>query len=81
MIGGIDWTDMSNGEHLAAGTGTMFTFTLLANAGAPLGSSELSWGDTSGSGNGPLGFDYGDPAGGDVVLSDQRQLEPATDDN
>ena len=46
----------------------MFTFTLLANANAPVGLSALSWGDASGSGNGPVGFDYGTPDGQDVVL-------------
>ena len=63
----IDWTDFS-GEVLAAGNGTLFTFTLQVNAGAPLGPSALSWGDASGSGNGPVGFCYGDADFQDVVL-------------
>lgn len=60
-VGGFDW---DGGENLAAGDGTLFTFTLLANAGAPLGPSLLSWGDA---GNG-VGFDYGDADFQDVIL-------------
>jgi len=63
-IGGIDWTDY-NGELLAAGNGTLFTFTLLANANAPLGTSALIWGFA---GNTPAGFDYGDADFNDVIL-------------
>jgi hypothetical protein len=62
-VGMIDWTDF-NGEALVAGNGTLFTFTLLANANAPLGLSALSWGDA---GNG-VGFDYGDAGFQDVIL-------------
>ena len=54
-VGAIDWTDFS-GEQLAAGDGTLFTFTLLVNANAPLGPSALSWGDA---GTGVAGFDAG----------------------
>jgi hypothetical protein len=63
-IGAIDWTDF-NGEVLAAGNGTLFSFTLLVNAGAPLGPSLLAWGDA---GNGPVGLDYGDANFQDVIL-------------
>jgi hypothetical protein len=66
-VAAIDWTDF-NGELLAAGNGTLFTFTLLVNANATLGPSDLSWGDASG-GSGVDGFDYGDETGYDVVLS------------
>ena len=61
-VGAFDNTDF-NGEGLATGSGTLFTFTLLANADAPLGPSALNWGDA---GNG-VGFDYGDADWLDVV--------------
>ena len=63
IVGAIDWTDFS-GEQLAAGDGTLFTFTLLANANAPLGPSALTWGD-AGAG---IGFDIGDADFQDVLL-------------
>lgn len=63
-VGAMDLTDFS-GEYLAAGSGTLFTFTLQANANAPLGSSALSWGDAN---TGVVGFDYGDADFQDVVL-------------
>jgi hypothetical protein len=62
-VAAIDWTDY-NGELLAAGAGTLFTFTLLANTDAPPGLSALSWGDA---GNG-VGFDYGDADFQDIIL-------------
>jgi hypothetical protein len=65
IVGAMDWTPPYG--QVAAGAGTLFTFTLLANAGAPLGPSALTWGDASGGGGG-AGFDYGDADFNDVVL-------------
>jgi hypothetical protein len=65
IVGAFDW---SGAENLAAGDGTLFTFTLLVNANAPLGPSALNWGDASGGGGGGVGFDYGDADWNDVVL-------------
>jgi hypothetical protein len=56
-----------SGGAVPAGNGTLFTFTLLANSGAPLGLSALSWGYADG-GSGVDGFDYGDADWNDVVL-------------
>ena len=54
-----------SGGTVAAGTGTLFTFTLLANATAPLGPSALSWGNGSFLGD---GFGYGDEDWVDVLV-------------
>jgi len=54
-----------SGGTVAAGTGTLFTFTLLANATAPLGPSALSWGNGSFLGD---GFGYGDEGWVDVLV-------------
>jgi hypothetical protein len=54
-----------SGGAVAAGAGTVFTFTLLANADAPLGPSALSWGNGSFLGD---GFGYGDAEWNDVLL-------------
>jgi hypothetical protein len=62
-VGAIDWTNPS-GELLASGSGTLFTFKLLANG--PLGLSSLTWGDAGGGTN---GFDYGDADFNDIVLT------------
>jgi hypothetical protein len=63
----IDW---DGGELFLAGTsGTLFTFTLQANAAAVLGPSTLSWGNGSFLGD---GFGYGDGYGIDVLVDDSR---------
>jgi hypothetical protein len=51
-------------------SGTLFTFRLQARTAAELGPSAVSWGDASGSGSGPNGFDYtpGPPGFQDVVV-------------
>jgi hypothetical protein len=54
-----------SGGSVPVGDGTLFSFTLLANAGAPLGSSALSWGNGSFLGD---GFGYGDTEWNDVLL-------------
>jgi hypothetical protein len=62
-VAGMVWSPPF-GSQIAAGSGTVFTFTLLVNANSPLGLSALSWGNA---GNG-VGFDYGDADWNDVVL-------------
>jgi hypothetical protein len=54
-----------SGGAVAVGAGTVFTFTLLANADAPLGLSLLNWGNGSFLGD---GFGYGDAEWNDVLL-------------
>jgi hypothetical protein len=62
-VSGIIW-DSPFSAQVPAGDGTLFTFTLKANANALLGPSSLTWGDA---GNG-VGFDYGDTEWNDVIL-------------
>ena len=54
-----------SGGVVPAGSGTLFTFTLLVNSGATLGFSALTWGNGSGLG---YGFGYGDANFEDVLL-------------
>lgn len=63
-VGAMIWS-LPFSETLAPGTGTLFTFTLLANATAPLGPSALSWGNGSFLGD---GFGYGDEDWVDVLV-------------
>ena len=55
-------------ETLAAGSGTLFTFTLKVKADAPLGPSALTWGMYDGNDNATAGFDYGDADFIDIIL-------------
>jgi hypothetical protein len=57
--------ERNGGELVAPGNGTLFTFTLLANANAPLGASALTWGNGSFLGD---GFGYGDENFADVLV-------------
>ena len=62
-VAGMIWNPPFSAQ-VAAGAGTFFTFTLRANADAPLGPSALTWGN-AGAG---IGFDYGDADFQDVLL-------------
>lgn len=63
-VAAIDWSDFS-GEEIAAGGGTLFTFTLLANSVAPAGSSALTWGNAACD---SPGLCYGDADFRDVLV-------------
>jgi formylglycine-generating enzyme len=54
-------------DDLAAGSGTLLTFTLKVKETAPQGPSALTWGVYDGN-NATAGFDYGDADFNDVVL-------------
>jgi hypothetical protein len=56
-VGGID---LDFGESLAAGSGTLFTFTLKVKDNATWGASGLTWASYDGHDNALAGFDYGD---------------------
>ena len=85
-VGGIDMNPDTCYEDIAAGSGTLFTFTLQVKAGAPLGLSVITWGVYDGYDNAVAGFDYGDKDFVDVILVDSEMSgvsinvipEPAT---
>jgi hypothetical protein len=66
-VSGIIW-DSPFSAQVPAGNGTLFTFTLQANAGASLGASSLSWGFPYAGEGEPVGFMYGDAEWNDVLL-------------
>ena len=84
-IGGIIWEDPFY-DDIAAGSGTLFTFTLKVNEDAPIGLSPLTWGVYNGYDNATAGFDYGDKDFVDVILQGSDTIgtsinvvpEPAT---
>jgi hypothetical protein len=85
-VGGIDLNPDPWYEDIAAGSGTLFTFTLQVKADAPTGLSALTWGVYVGGDNATSGFDYGDKDFVDVILLDSEMTgasinvtpEPAT---
>jgi hypothetical protein len=85
-VGGIDMNPDPWYESIAAGAGTLFTFTLQVKADAPVGLSALTWGVYVGGDNATSGFDYGDKDFVDVILLDSEMSgasinitpEPAT---
>jgi hypothetical protein len=84
-VGGILW-DSPFYDDIAAGSGTLFTFTLKVNEDAPAGLSSLTWGVYNGYDNATAGFDYGDKDFADVILQGSDTIgtsinivpEPAT---
>jgi hypothetical protein len=70
-VGGIHW-DPPYADPLAAGSGSLFTFSLKVRENAPTGNSALSWGMYDGFDNAVAGFDYGDADFVDAILRDSN---------